>query len=178
MNIDKLLLTLSRISFWSENVIALMHFIFNLKLLSLNHAPILHLIPGYVVRNVVFKMISISTISHSTAWIMFAGQKLKECWMTKEKSLKKVDQISSLWGNWSCGKLMAEFRVNWCSAFVSGPEPKPELKGDGRTFRMWLDTNQYQQDMAATVQGSEVIAEIVSCIVLYYLLLSSMAVRF
>lgn len=36
-----------------------------------------------------------------------------------------------------------------------GPEPKPELKGDGRTFRMWLDTNQYQQDMAATVQGSE-----------------------
>ena len=37
-----------------------------------------------------------------------------------------------------------------------GPEPKPELKGDDRTFRVWLDTNQYQQDMAATVQGSEV----------------------
>lgn len=42
-----------------------------------------------------------------------------------------------------------------------GPEPKPELKGDDRTFRVWLDTNQYQQDMAATVQGSEV------CVVFY-----------
>lgn len=37
-----------------------------------------------------------------------------------------------------------------------GPEPKPELKGESRTFRVWLDTNQYQQDMAATVQGTEV----------------------
>ena len=37
-----------------------------------------------------------------------------------------------------------------------GPEPKPEFKGDERTFRLWLDTNQYQQDMAETVHGSEV----------------------
>ena len=36
-----------------------------------------------------------------------------------------------------------------------GPEPKPEFKGDERTFRLWLDTNQYQQDMAETVHGSE-----------------------
>lgn len=37
-----------------------------------------------------------------------------------------------------------------------GPEPKPEFKKDGRTYRLWLDTNQYQQDMAGTVHGSEV----------------------
>lgn len=37
-----------------------------------------------------------------------------------------------------------------------GPEPKPELRGDTRTFRVWLDPNQYQRDMAQTVQGQEV----------------------
>ncbi|KAI0220204.1 RNA helicase aquarius [Lamellibrachia satsuma] len=36
-----------------------------------------------------------------------------------------------------------------------GPEPKPELPGDSRTFRVWLDPNQYQQDMTATMQGHE-----------------------
>lgn len=35
-----------------------------------------------------------------------------------------------------------------------GPEPKPDMKGDTRTFRVWLDPNQYQQDMAATITGS------------------------
>lgn len=40
--------------------------------------------------------------------------------------------------------------------FSSGPEPKPEFKGEDRTFRLWLDTNQYQQDMAETVHGAEV----------------------
>ncbi|KAK2567367.1 RNA helicase aquarius [Acropora cervicornis] len=40
-----------------------------------------------------------------------------------------------------------------------GPEPKPEFKGDERTFRLWLDTNQYQQDMAETVHGSEDVYE-------------------
>ena len=39
---------------------------------------------------------------------------------------------------------------------MSGPEPKPDLPGDSRTFRVWLDPNQYQQDMAATMQGHEV----------------------
>jgi intron-binding protein aquarius len=34
-------------------------------------------------------------------------------------------------------------------------EAKPELEGDKRTFRVWLDTNQYQQDMAATLKGAE-----------------------
>lgn len=37
-----------------------------------------------------------------------------------------------------------------------GPEPKPQLPGNARTFRVWLDTNQYQQDMASMVQGAEV----------------------
>ncbi|MFT7801790.1 intron-binding protein aquarius isoform X1 [Arapaima gigas] len=34
-----------------------------------------------------------------------------------------------------------------------GPEPKPRLKGDTRTFRVWLDPNQYQQDMTNTIQN-------------------------
>ncbi|XP_030641850.1 RNA helicase aquarius [Chanos chanos] len=37
-----------------------------------------------------------------------------------------------------------------------GPEPKPKLRGDTRTFRVWLDPNQYQQDMTSTIQhGAE-----------------------
>ncbi|XP_072555037.1 RNA helicase aquarius isoform X2 [Paramormyrops kingsleyae] len=37
-----------------------------------------------------------------------------------------------------------------------GPEPKPKLKGDTRTFRVWLDPNQYQQDMTNSIQtGAE-----------------------
>nr|XP_058954982.1 RNA helicase aquarius-like [Pocillopora verrucosa] len=40
-----------------------------------------------------------------------------------------------------------------------GPEPKPEFKGEDRTFRLWLDTNQYQQDMAETVHGAEDVYE-------------------
>ncbi|MBN3298778.1 AQR helicase, partial [Amia calva] len=41
-----------------------------------------------------------------------------------------------------------------------GPEPKPKLKGDSRTFRVWLDANQYQQDMTNTIQtGSEDVYE-------------------
>ncbi|XP_061752043.1 RNA helicase aquarius isoform X2 [Nerophis ophidion] len=34
-----------------------------------------------------------------------------------------------------------------------GPEPKPKLRGDSRTFRVWLDPNQYQQDMTSSIQG-------------------------
>ncbi|KAM9294455.1 RNA helicase aquarius [Gastrophryne carolinensis] len=34
-----------------------------------------------------------------------------------------------------------------------GPEPKPKLKGDTRTFRVFLDPNQYQQDMTNTIQN-------------------------
>ncbi|XP_018583353.2 RNA helicase aquarius isoform X2 [Scleropages formosus] len=34
-----------------------------------------------------------------------------------------------------------------------GPEPKPKLRGDTRTFRVWLDPNQYQQDMTNTIQN-------------------------
>ncbi|EDV21748.1 uncharacterized protein TRIADDRAFT_30088, partial [Trichoplax adhaerens] len=40
-----------------------------------------------------------------------------------------------------------------------GFEPKPEFKSDGRTFRVWLDTNQYQQDIANTVHGAEDVYE-------------------
>nr|XP_020469667.1 intron-binding protein aquarius [Monopterus albus] len=37
-----------------------------------------------------------------------------------------------------------------------GPEPRPKLRGDARTFRVWLDPNQYQQDMTSNIQsGSE-----------------------
>ena len=37
-----------------------------------------------------------------------------------------------------------------------GPEPKPQLTGNARTFRVWLDTNQYQRDMTKMVEGEEV----------------------
>lgn len=37
-----------------------------------------------------------------------------------------------------------------------GPEPKPTLRGDTRTYRVWLDPNQYQQDMSKTIHGAEV----------------------
>ncbi|CAH2328296.1 RNA helicase aquarius [Pelobates cultripes] len=41
-----------------------------------------------------------------------------------------------------------------------GPEPKPKLKGDSRTYRVFLDPNQYQQDMTRTIQsGSEDVYE-------------------
>lgn len=40
--------------------------------------------------------------------------------------------------------------------FWIGPEPKPYLSGDTRTFRVWLDPNQYQQDMTSTMDGDEV----------------------
>jgi intron-binding protein aquarius len=38
---------------------------------------------------------------------------------------------------------------------LPGPDPKPELRGDTRTYRVWLDPNQYQRDMANTVDGGE-----------------------
>jgi intron-binding protein aquarius len=36
-----------------------------------------------------------------------------------------------------------------------GPEPKPKLSGDSRTWRVLLDTNQYQMDMERTMKGAE-----------------------
>nr|XP_002131605.1 RNA helicase aquarius [Ciona intestinalis] len=33
-----------------------------------------------------------------------------------------------------------------------GPEPKPKIQGLNRTFRVWLDTNQYQSDMESVVK--------------------------
>jgi intron-binding protein aquarius len=36
-----------------------------------------------------------------------------------------------------------------------GPEMKPALKGTTRTYRIWLDTNQYQQDMERVVNKGE-----------------------
>ena len=38
----------------------------------------------------------------------------------------------------------------------TGPEPKPEFTTDNRTYRIWLDPNQYQSDMTRTVNGEEV----------------------
>ncbi len=37
-----------------------------------------------------------------------------------------------------------------------GPEPKPQFTTPSRTYRVWLDTNQYQKDMASLVEGNEV----------------------
>ncbi|MEJ1278572.1 aquarius [Cricetulus griseus] len=34
-----------------------------------------------------------------------------------------------------------------------GPEPRPNLRGESRTFRVFLDPNQYQQDMTNTIQN-------------------------
>ncbi|XP_072032730.1 RNA helicase aquarius-like [Amphiura filiformis] len=34
-----------------------------------------------------------------------------------------------------------------------GPEPKPVLPGEARTYRIWVDPNQYQQDMEKTAKG-------------------------
>lgn len=36
-----------------------------------------------------------------------------------------------------------------------GPEPKPEMEGNKRTFRVWLDCNQYRCDMLNCVGGKE-----------------------
>ncbi|XP_012584001.1 PREDICTED: intron-binding protein aquarius [Condylura cristata] len=41
-----------------------------------------------------------------------------------------------------------------------GPEPRPNLRGESRTFRVFLDPNQYQQDMTSTIQnGAEDVYE-------------------
>ena len=40
-----------------------------------------------------------------------------------------------------------------------GPEPKPRLPGDMRSFRVWLDPNQYQKDMTNTMKGGEDVYE-------------------
>lgn len=37
-----------------------------------------------------------------------------------------------------------------------GPDPKPELIGDTRTYRLLLDQNQYQKDMDNVTAGQEV----------------------
>ncbi|XP_023721856.1 RNA helicase aquarius [Cryptotermes secundus] len=40
-----------------------------------------------------------------------------------------------------------------------GPEPKPQLPGEKRTFRVWLDCNQYRADMDLASQGKEDVYE-------------------
>lgn len=37
-----------------------------------------------------------------------------------------------------------------------GPEPRPELEGDARTFRLLLDPNQYRLDLDHASKGTEV----------------------
>ena len=37
-----------------------------------------------------------------------------------------------------------------------GPDPRPVLPGERRTFRVWLDCNQYRQDLDNNAQGKEV----------------------
>ena len=36
-------------------------------------------------------------------------------------------------------------------------ESKPVIKGNIRTYRVWLDTNQYQKDMERIIKDDEVI---------------------
>nr|CAI5820359.1 unnamed protein product [Callosobruchus analis] len=40
-----------------------------------------------------------------------------------------------------------------------GPEPRPQLPGDQRTYRVWLDCNQYREDMKKINQGKEDVYE-------------------
>ncbi len=40
-----------------------------------------------------------------------------------------------------------------------GPDPRPQLEGLKRVFRVWLDTNQYQSDMSRIVEGAEDVYE-------------------
>ncbi|CAH1983386.1 unnamed protein product [Acanthoscelides obtectus] len=40
-----------------------------------------------------------------------------------------------------------------------GPEPRPQLPGEQRTFRVWLDCNQYRDDMNKINQGKEDVYE-------------------
>lgn len=40
-----------------------------------------------------------------------------------------------------------------------GPEPKPQIPGDKRTYRVWLDSNQYRDDMNLTNDGAEDVYE-------------------
>lgn len=50
-----------------------------------------------------------------------------------------------------------------------GPEPKPVLPGDSRTFRVWLDCNQYRNDMDNIAQnGGEVSKSFCCCSDLTY----------
>lgn len=49
---------------------------------------------------------------------------------------------------------------SFTASLWAGPEPKPRLKGDCRTYRVFLDPNQYQQDMTNTIQnGAEDVYE-------------------
>lgn len=40
-----------------------------------------------------------------------------------------------------------------------GPEPKPSLEGDTRTYRVWLDCNQYRIDQENANSGDEDVYE-------------------
>lgn len=40
-----------------------------------------------------------------------------------------------------------------------GPDPRPHIPGDTRTFRVWLDCNQYRVDMDNTTKGQEDVYE-------------------
>ena len=54
-----------------------------------------------------------------------------------------------------CMCVLIALRV--CVITAPGPDPKPVLSGNSRTFRVWMDTNQYQRDMARVVKGEEVL---------------------
>ncbi|KAJ8045846.1 RNA helicase aquarius [Holothuria leucospilota] len=68
-----------------------------------------------------------------------------------DKSLHFVERVGVVYirGCEIEGMLNAEGEV-----IEEGPDPKPELEGDARTFRVWLDPNQYQLDMNKTANES------------------------
>jgi len=57
-------------------------------------------------------------------------------------------------------QISTQISSNFTISLRAGPEPKPRLKGDCRTYRVFLDPNQYQQDMTNTIQnGAEEVYE-------------------
>ena len=77
-------------------------------------------------------------------------------------SLGTVDKYGFVCRHWKLLTSTVHNKTVHCfmtsSPTCAGPEMKPILQGNQRTWRVWLDTNQYQQDMEAIVKGAEVCA--------------------
>ena len=74
------------------------------------------------------------------------------------RSLTKKGGVSPETDSLKCDCKHKNFSFTFLQT-LSGPDPKPELPGAQRTYRVWLDSNQYQQDMAGTAAGGEDVYE-------------------